>query len=96
MTLLLTQEEYQMAKLQDYERWREQQRREGREQGLEQGRLEAKREAVLTVLRARFAPVPDEWVRRVEAIETLPELDALFLRLLQAHRLDEVGDTLPN
>jgi hypothetical protein len=79
---LVSQEEHRMAKLADYEAWRDAQRREGQ--------LQAKREDVLTVLRTRFAPVSAEWERRVAAITTLPELDALFLRLLKAGSLDEV------
>ena len=67
-----------MAKLVDYETWREEQR------------LETKREDVLTVLRTRFGPVPEEWERRVEAMASLPELDALLVRLLKASRLEEV------
>ena len=73
-----------MAKLADYEAWREENRREGQ--------LQAKREAVLTVLRTRFAPVPEEWERRVETTASLAELDALFVRLLKASRLEEVGE----
>jgi hypothetical protein len=75
---LTNQEEHQMAKLADYEAWRTEQW------------LQAKRQDVLTVLRTRFAPVPEEWERRVEAMASLAELDALLVRLLKANHLAEV------
>ena len=75
-----------MAKLIDYETWREQNEARGRAEG----EMLTKRADVLAVLHARFTPVPDEWVTRVEAMRAMPELDALFHRLLEVESLDQV------
>jgi predicted transposase YdaD len=83
---LLTREEYQMAKQWDYHAWNEHTRAEAMQQGL----VRAKREDILTILRARFSPFPDELARQIETISTLSELDALLVRAATANSLDDV------
>jgi hypothetical protein len=58
--------------------------------------LRGKRDALLTVLRTRFDPVPEDWARRIEAIDTLAVLDALLIRAAKATDLDEVRAALPD
>ena len=72
--------------------WGDRLREEGRLLGL----VHAKRDDVLTVLRARFVPVPEELARRIEAIDTLETLDSLLLRAAAAPTLDEVRSALPD
>jgi hypothetical protein len=72
--------------------WGDKMREEGRLLGL----LRAKRDDLLTVLRARFEPVSDELVRGIEAIETVARLDVLLVRAAQATSLDEVRAALPD
>jgi nucleotide-binding universal stress UspA family protein len=83
---LLAREEYQMAKRWDYHAFRDQMR--------EEGLMSAKREDILTVLRARFTPLPDDLTRRIEAIVSPSELDALLVRAATAVSLDEVRASL--
>lgn len=91
---LLAREEYQMAKQWDYHAFRDQMREEGLQQGLQQGLMSAKREDILTVLRARFTPLPDELTQRIEAIVSPSELDALLVRAATAGSLDEMRASL--
>lgn len=87
---LLAQEEYGMARQLEVT-WGDRLREEGRHEG----QRVAKRDALLSVLRARFAPVPEELVRRIGAIEALPALDALLVQAATAASLDDVRAALP-
>src|SRR6266581_3196517 len=69
---LLEQEEHQMAKQWDYYTWRDQMREEGRQEG----EVRAKQDGIMMIMQARFAPVPEELRRRVEAIRVPAEHDA--------------------
>jgi hypothetical protein len=82
----LGQEEYQVAKRLDYETWRRQER--------EEGALLAMRAAVLSALEERFAPVSEEWRRRVEAIEAPSALDTLLRRVITASDAEEARAAL--
>jgi hypothetical protein len=88
---LLGQEEHQMAKLIDYETWVAQNEARGEARGRATGHVEAKREDIIAVLETRFAPVPEEWVQRVETMDSLPQLNSLFRQLLAVDSRDEVG-----
>lgn len=66
--------------------WGDRMREEGRRQGL----LRGKRDGILLVLRTRFPSMPEEWTRRVEAIESPTELDVLMERALKAADLSEL------
>lgn len=57
-------------------------RREGRQEGLQS--------AVLTVLRTRFGPVPDEIVTRVGAVTNLEAVSDLLTRALTVASLDQL------
>ena len=92
---LLRQEEHQMAKLLDYEAWREANLREGETRGEARGELRAKRRDIQTVLSTRFGSVPPEWTQQIDAMDSLPDLETLFVRLLTANGLEEVRDSLP-
>jgi len=89
---LLEQEEHQMAKQWDYYTWRDQMREEGRQEG----EVRAKQDGIMMIMQARFAPVPEELRRRVEAIRVPAELDALLVRVATASSLDDVRAALPH
>ena len=72
----------------------EQGRQEGAERGREEGRrvglIEKKRESLLRLLTAKFGPLPEATSSRVEALESLNELDSYFDRALKANSLEEL------
>ena len=75
------------------ERCRQQGFEEGREQGFEEGRLhgleQGQRSALLSVLEARFAPIP-QWVRDRIQHATTEQLDAWIRRAATAASLERV------
>ena len=81
-----------MAKQWDYYTWRDQMREEGRQEG----EVRAKQDGIMMIMQARFAPVPEELRRRVEAIRVPAELDALLVRVATASSLDDVRAALPH
>jgi hypothetical protein len=62
----------------------------------DQIRLRAKQEDLLTVLRTRFSPVPEELARRIEEIESPTDLDTILARASTATSLEEVRSVLPH
>jgi hypothetical protein len=66
-------------------------REQGREQGLQVGLLRGKREALLRVLAAKFGPLPHSVTTRVEAMESMDELDRCLERTAAASSLEEAG-----
>jgi predicted transposase YdaD len=91
---LLGEEGFQMAKRLDYKTWREQLVQEGRQEGRQEGAVLAMRAAVLSSLEERFAPVSEEWRRRVETIEAPSALDALLRRVITAADAEEARAAL--
>ena len=60
------------------------------EQGERRGETQAKREAVLKLLRFRFNIVPESVTGRITSIRSLSRLDALFEAALTAQTLDDI------
>ena len=78
-------------KVQDVElTWAEKLMEKGREEGLEVGLLKGKRETLLRQLAAKFGTVSEVATARVEAIESLDELDGLLERVLTATSLEDM------
>ncbi len=68
---------------------------QGREQGIAQGAVNASREHLLALLRHKFGALPQSAAAPLAALQSKAELDALFLRALDAGTLAELGlDTL--
>lgn len=63
----------------------------GRKIGEERGRAEAKRETLLTLMRAKFGALPPVVARKVSAIENLRRLDTLLRRILTATSVAEMN-----
>ncbi|MGH9390565.1 MAG: DUF4351 domain-containing protein, partial [Vicinamibacteria bacterium] len=61
------------------------------EQGRQKGREEGKRETLLRLLTAKFGPLSEAVVHRVNALKSGSDLDNCLERLLTAHSLDELG-----
>jgi predicted transposase YdaD len=59
--------------------------------GRQKGREEGKRETLLRLLTAKFGPLSEAVVLRVNAIQSGSELDSYLERLLTARSLDELG-----
>jgi hypothetical protein len=57
----------------------------------EKGREAGKRETLLRLLTAKFGPLSEAVILRVNAIQSGNELDLCLERLLTAHSLDELG-----
>ena len=57
---------------------------------IEQGETNAKREAVLKLLRHRFDPVPESLANKITSMRSLSRLDALFEKALAAQTLDDI------
>ena len=60
------------------------------EQGERRGETQAKREAVLKLLRIRFDSVPESVASRITSIRSLSRLDTLFDRVATAKTLDDI------
>ena len=71
--------------------WSQQLMEKGEERGKEMGRTEAKRETLLTLMRAKFGALPPVVARKVSAIENPRRLDTLLRRVLTAKSVDEMG-----
>ena len=57
----------------------------------EKGVLNGKRETLLRLLTQKFGPLPEGATARVEAYESVDELDACLERILMASSLEEMG-----
>jgi hypothetical protein len=66
------------------------------DQKIQEGVLRGKRETLLRVLRARFTVVPEEFVRRIEAVQSEGALDALVDRAMIETDLNALQAALPN
>ena len=66
-------------------------REEGHEEGRRVGLIEGKRGTLLRLLTAKFGPLPEATSSRVQALESLDELDSYFERALKATSLEEVA-----
>ena len=60
------------------------------EQGEERGQTQAKREAVLKLLRLRFDTVPESVTSRITSIRSLSRLDALFEKAATVQTFDDI------
>jgi hypothetical protein len=63
---------------------------EGIEKGIAEGQTDAKREAVLKLMRFRFQRIPDSVTEAVASTRSLSRLDALFEKVMAAESLDEI------
>jgi hypothetical protein len=61
------------------------------ERGRQKGREEGKRETLLRLLTAKFGPLSEAAILRVNALKSGNELDLCLERLLTARSLDELG-----
>ena len=57
---------------------------------IQQGETNAKRDAVLKLLRLPFDPVPESINRKVTSIQSLSRLDSLFEKVVTAQTLDNI------
>ncbi len=77
------------------EKWKEKGLQEGREEGRVEGRLagltEGKRETLEHLLTKKFGSLPEKTLSRIEALESLEELDTYLDRVLTAESLEEMG-----
>jgi predicted transposase YdaD len=64
---------------------------QGKELGLQEGILQAKREDLLRLLRAKFGSIPPDMVEQIEALGDVNRLDALLEQVLTVRSLDEMG-----
>jgi hypothetical protein len=66
--------------------------KKGEERGIimgeERGELRGCRKSLRRILEARFGPLPEEWVKRIEAVNDLPQLEAATDRALKIPNLD--------
>jgi predicted transposase/invertase (TIGR01784 family) len=84
--LLIARKEYQ--KVQDVDlTWMDKLLHEGEEKG----RLSGKRETLLRLLAQKFGPLPEGITTRIEAFESVEQLDACLERILVASSLEEMG-----
>ena len=60
------------------------------EEGERRGETQAKREAVLKLLRLRFDTVPESVTSRITSIRSLSRLDSLFEKAVIAQTLDDI------
>ena len=60
------------------------------QEGEKRGETQAKREAVLKLIRLRFNIVPETVTRKVASIRSLSRLDALFENAVTAQTLDDI------
>ena len=65
-------------------------RAEGRAEGRETGLIDGKREALVSLLTAKFGPLTVGVTKRVESIDSLNTLDAMLERVLTATSLEEM------
>jgi hypothetical protein len=87
---LMTREEYremQDVELTYFDKLREEGRNEGRNEGLVQG----KRETLKRLLAAKFGSLGTAVETRIDAIDSVAELDDCLLRLLTASSIEELG-----
>jgi flagellar biosynthesis/type III secretory pathway protein FliH len=63
----------------------------GKKEGLEIGKQEGFRQALLSMLGARFGPLSEDVRRRVEAIGSAERLNQIADQLLVAQSLEEMG-----
>ncbi|RKU24351.1 hypothetical protein C6503_01035 [Candidatus Poribacteria bacterium] len=60
------------------------------QRGIEQGEIRAKRDAVLKLLQRQLGQIPQPFANRINAIQQLSQLDALFEKALVAKSLEEM------
>ncbi|GMR24277.1 MAG: hypothetical protein BMS9Abin37_2799 [Acidobacteriota bacterium] len=70
--------------------WAEKFEQKGLEKGREEGLLTGKRETLLRLFSAKFGTVSEATTARVEAIDSVEELDALLERVLTASSLEDM------
>ena len=87
---LLSRPEYREA----YEMeltWSEKMMEKGREQGRLSGLIEGKRETLKHQLTKKFGTIPEKTMARIEALDSLEELDTYLERVLAAETLEDMG-----
>jgi predicted transposase/invertase (TIGR01784 family) len=71
--------------------WEEEVLEKGREQGRLSGLIEGKRETLKHQLTKKFGSLPENTVFRIEALDSLEELDTYLDRVLTAETLQDMG-----
>ena len=71
--------------------WEEEMLEKGREQGRLSGLIEGKRETLKHQLTKKFGTIPDKTMARIEALDSLEELDRYLERVLTAESLEAMG-----
>ena len=65
-------------------------RREGRQEGRQEGMVQAKRDALLLLMRRKFRFVDAVREQQVQAIDSVKKLDALLLAVIDAQNIDDL------
>ena len=71
--------------------WMEQCEERGEKRGELRGELRGKRATLLSLMRAKFGPIPASVAKAVSAIENRRRLDTLLRRVLSARTLSDMG-----
>ena len=71
--------------------WSEKMMEKGREQGRLSGLIEGKRETLKHQLTKKFGTIPEKTMARIEALDSLEELDTYLERVLAAETLEDMG-----
>jgi flagellar biosynthesis/type III secretory pathway protein FliH len=61
---------------------------QGRQEGIKQGSLQQAREAVIEVLRARFAPLPNSLLKKIQQIAQMAVLSQLLKKAAVVESLE--------
>ena len=64
--------------------------------GIQKGRIEANRNTVFRVLRAKFGEIPSDFLERVASIEDASILEELVVKAAMAGSLAEVRQSFPS
>jgi hypothetical protein len=62
----------------------------GEKRGEQRGELRASRKSLRLFLEGRFGPLPEKWVKRIEAAADLPRLEAAMAQAAKINNLDEL------
>ena len=71
--------------------WEEEVLEKGREQGRLSGLIEGKLETLKHQLTKKFGTIPEKTMARIEALDSLEELDTYLERVLAAETLEDMG-----
>jgi hypothetical protein len=87
---LIARKEYRKVQNVD-ETWMDKLLREGEERGVKVGVVQGKRETLLRQLALKYGSLPERVTARIDAMDSMEELDACLGRILTANSLEELG-----